>query len=124
MENILQGLPHVVIYLDDMLITGKTNKEHLENLDIVLKYFSLGDEFLRRENCVFQAPYVTYLRYRVDKTGIHLLEAKVRVMKGVCKTIAAFCLTETASGSDAASIKTTAVEKGENYILNGGKLWI
>ncbi|GCC28011.1 hypothetical protein chiPu_0006437 [Chiloscyllium punctatum] len=40
------------------------------------------------------------------------------------KTIAAFCLTETASGSDAASIKTTAVEKGENYILNGGKLWI
>ncbi|XP_051874458.1 very long-chain specific acyl-CoA dehydrogenase, mitochondrial-like isoform X2 [Pristis pectinata] len=40
------------------------------------------------------------------------------------KTIAAFCLTETASGSDAASIKTTAVKKGKNYILNGSKLWI
>ncbi|XP_067851842.1 very long-chain specific acyl-CoA dehydrogenase, mitochondrial [Heptranchias perlo] len=40
------------------------------------------------------------------------------------ETIAAFCLTETASGSDAASIKTTAVKKGKNYILNGGKLWI
>ncbi|GCB68339.1 hypothetical protein scyTo_0000865 [Scyliorhinus torazame] len=40
------------------------------------------------------------------------------------KTIAAFCLTETASGSDAASITTTAVKEGKNYILNGGKLWI
>lgn len=40
------------------------------------------------------------------------------------KTIAAFCLTETASGSDAASIKTTAVKKGKKYILNGSKLWI
>ncbi|XP_078265994.1 very long-chain specific acyl-CoA dehydrogenase, mitochondrial-like [Rhinoraja longicauda] len=40
------------------------------------------------------------------------------------KTIAAFCLTETASGSDAASIKTTAVKKGKTYILNGSKLWI
>ncbi|XP_067898567.1 very long-chain specific acyl-CoA dehydrogenase, mitochondrial-like isoform X3 [Heterodontus francisci] len=40
------------------------------------------------------------------------------------KTIAAFCLTETASGSDAASIKTTAVKKGKDYILNGSKLWI
>eukprot|EP00061_Rhincodon_typus_P015013 g42450.t1 len=39
-ENILQRLPQVAIYLDVELITGKTNKEHLENLDIVLKHFS------------------------------------------------------------------------------------
>lgn len=40
--------------------------------------------------------------------------------------IAAFCLTEPASGSDAASIKTTAVksECGQYYTLNGGKIWI
>ncbi|XP_041034920.1 very long-chain specific acyl-CoA dehydrogenase, mitochondrial isoform X1 [Carcharodon carcharias] len=42
------------------------------------------------------------------------------------ETIAAFCLTEPASGSDAASIKTTAVKSncGKYYILNGGKIWI
>ncbi len=38
--------------------------------------------------------------------------------------IAAFCLTEPGSGSDAASIKTTAVKKGEKWVLNGEKLWI
>ncbi|HEY0882577.1 MAG TPA: acyl-CoA dehydrogenase family protein, partial [Archangium sp.] len=38
--------------------------------------------------------------------------------------IAAFCLTEPGAGSDAASIKTTAVLDGDHYVLNGSKLWI
>uniref|UniRef100_A0A4W6ED31 Very long-chain specific acyl-CoA dehydrogenase, mitochondrial n=1 Tax=Lates calcarifer TaxID=8187 RepID=A0A4W6ED31_LATCA len=40
--------------------------------------------------------------------------------------IAAFCLTEPASGSDAASIKTTAVQSpcGQYFTLSGGKIWI
>ncbi|XP_013781569.1 very long-chain specific acyl-CoA dehydrogenase, mitochondrial-like [Limulus polyphemus] len=40
--------------------------------------------------------------------------------------IAAYCLTEPESGSDAASIKTRAVlsEDETHYILNGGKIWI
>jgi acyl-CoA dehydrogenase family protein 9 len=39
--------------------------------------------------------------------------------------IAAFCLTEPGSGSDAASIKTTAVKNSDgSWMLNGDKLWI
>ena len=38
--------------------------------------------------------------------------------------IAAFCLTEPGAGSDAASIKTTAVADGDHFVLNGSKLWI
>ena len=38
--------------------------------------------------------------------------------------IAAFCLTEPGAGSDAASIKTTAVRDGDHWVLNGSKLWI
>ncbi|KAM9185774.1 complex I assembly factor ACAD9, mitochondrial isoform 3-T4 [Dugong dugon] len=40
--------------------------------------------------------------------------------------IAAFCLTEPASGSDAASIRTRATlsEDKKHYILNGSKIWI
>ena len=38
--------------------------------------------------------------------------------------IAAFCLTEPGAGSDAASIKTKAVRDGDDWILNGNKLWI
>jgi len=38
--------------------------------------------------------------------------------------IAAFCLTEPGSGSDAFSIKTSARREGDFYVLNGQKLWI
>jgi len=38
--------------------------------------------------------------------------------------IASFCLTEPASGSDAASIKTTIIDKGDHYLVNGQKMWI
>jgi alkylation response protein AidB-like acyl-CoA dehydrogenase len=40
------------------------------------------------------------------------------------EVIAAFCLTEPSSGSDAASIKTTAVRDGDDWVLNGNKIWI
>jgi alkylation response protein AidB-like acyl-CoA dehydrogenase len=38
--------------------------------------------------------------------------------------IAAYCLTEPGAGSDAAAITTTAVKKGDHWVLNGNKLWI
>lgn len=40
------------------------------------------------------------------------------------KTIAAFGITEPEAGSDASAIKTTAVKKGDYYILNGTKHFI
>jgi acyl-CoA dehydrogenase family protein 9 len=40
------------------------------------------------------------------------------------KRIAAFCLTEPGSGSDASSIRTTAELDGDHWVLNGEKLWI
>jgi len=40
------------------------------------------------------------------------------------KKLAAFGLTEAESGSDAASIKSTAVKEGDYYVLNGTKQWI
>ena len=38
--------------------------------------------------------------------------------------IGAFCLSEPEAGSDATSQKTTAIDKGDHYIVNGTKNWI
>lgn len=45
-----------------------------------------------------------------------------RLASGDC--IGAFCLSEPEAGSDATSQKTTALDKGDHYILNGTKNWI
>ncbi|XP_004760428.1 very long-chain specific acyl-CoA dehydrogenase, mitochondrial [Mustela nigripes] len=63
--------------------------------------------------------------------GILLFGTKAQKEKYLPKlasgeTIAAFCLTEPSSGSDAASIRTSAVPSpcGKYYTLNGSKIWI
>ncbi len=39
-------------------------------------------------------------------------------------TIGAYALSEASSGSDAFALQTRAVKRGEDYVLNGQKLWI
>lgn len=38
--------------------------------------------------------------------------------------VCAYCVTEPGAGSDVAGITTKAVRKGDNYVINGSKMWI
>lgn len=38
--------------------------------------------------------------------------------------VGSFCLSEANSGSDAFALKTSAKQDGDDYIINGTKLWI
>lgn len=40
------------------------------------------------------------------------------------EAIASFCLTEPGAGSDAASLRTTAIRQGDHYVINGTKRYI
>ncbi len=53
-------------------------------------------------------------------------EQKKKFMPGLCsgELVSCFGLTEPDAGSDAASVQTTAVKKGDEYILNGTKMFI
>uniref|UniRef100_A0A7N8YPS7 short-chain 2-methylacyl-CoA dehydrogenase n=1 Tax=Mastacembelus armatus TaxID=205130 RepID=A0A7N8YPS7_9TELE len=53
-------------------------------------------------------------------------EQRERFCLDLCsmKTFASYCLTEPGSGSDAASLLTSAQRKGDHYILNGSKAFI
>jgi alkylation response protein AidB-like acyl-CoA dehydrogenase len=52
--------------------------------------------------------------------------AKTKIFNaiGEREKLGAFCLSEPEAGSDATSQRTTAVDKGDHYILNGTKNWI
>ncbi|TRZ44302.1 acyl-CoA dehydrogenase [Robertkochia solimangrovi] len=53
-------------------------------------------------------------------------EQKQKYLKPLAKgeIIGAFCLSEPEAGSDATSQKTTAIDQGDHYLLNGTKNWI
>ena len=38
MENVLQGIPNVIVYIDDILVIGTNNQEHLKTLSLVLDH--------------------------------------------------------------------------------------
>ena len=50
MDTILQGIHHVLCYIDDLLITGETEEEHLRNLEEVLKRLQDHGIVLKKSN--------------------------------------------------------------------------
>nr|XP_023665672.1 LOW QUALITY PROTEIN: uncharacterized protein K02A2.6-like [Paramormyrops kingsleyae] len=81
MDTLLQGIPQVAAYLDDILITGTTEVEHLSNLEQVLKRIAKAGLRLKCDKCVFMAPSVTYLGHKISAEGLCPVEEKVRAIK-------------------------------------------
>jgi hypothetical protein len=61
MEGILQDVPGTVVYLNDILVTGKDETEHLRKLDMVLGLLEEVGLTLNKAKCDFMLPHVTYL---------------------------------------------------------------
>jgi alkylation response protein AidB-like acyl-CoA dehydrogenase len=60
----------------------------------------------------------------IEKYGSEEQKDKYLRILACGETIGAFCLSEPESGSDATQQKTTALDKGDHYLLNGTKNWI
>ena len=60
--------------------------------------------------------------WMVDEFGNE--EQRATIIPQLCtmERLSSYCLTEPSSGSDAASLITTATRKGDQYILNGSKV--
>ena len=58
MDTILQDLPGVKCYLDDLLITGATDAQHLKNLVSVLRRLQFEGMHLKKFKCFFLQPSV------------------------------------------------------------------
>ena len=80
MENLLQGIPRVCVYLDDILVTGATEQEHLANLAQVLQRLETAGMKLKRPKCAFLLKSVSYLGHVISAEGLHTAELKVKAI--------------------------------------------
>jgi len=60
----------------------------------------------------------------LEKFGTEEQKQKYLTRLSTGEIIGAFCLSEPEAGSDATSQRTTAVDRGDHYLLNGTKNWI
>ncbi|XP_020898619.1 uncharacterized protein K02A2.6, partial [Exaiptasia diaphana] len=79
-ESLLQGIENTAVYIDDIILTGKNDKEHMDTLDQVLKGLEDAGLRLKRSKCIFMAEEVTCLGHRIDKAGIHPVPDKVEAI--------------------------------------------
>jgi len=62
--------------------------------------------------------------YGLETYGSEEQKQKYLTRLATGEIIGAFCLSEPEAGSDATSQKTTALDKGDHYVINGTKNWI
>jgi len=77
--------------------------------------------------CPSTAAYISIhnmCAWMIDSFGNDALRAKFVPRLMTMEHFASYCLTEPGAGSDAASLRSTAVRDGDHYVLNGSKAFI
>lgn len=68
-DTMLAGLSGTVSYLDDIIIVGKTEAEHRENVSNVFKKIQDWGFHIKADKCKFLLPRIKYLGFIIDKEG-------------------------------------------------------
>ena len=79
MESVVAGPVRdcCTVFFDDVLVIGKTFKDHLANLRKIFEHLHLAVLKLRAEKCFFGGSEVEYLGNVVSRHGISVDERKV-----------------------------------------------
>ena len=80
MESLLAGIPNVSVYIDDLLVSGSTEEEHLHTLEAVLDRLSNTGMKLKLSKCFFLLPSVEYLGHVISAEGIRPSTEKTRAI--------------------------------------------
>ena len=79
-EQLVGDISGVACYLDDIVVTGKTKQEHLDNLQKTMDKLNASGLRLKLEKCQFFQDSVTYLGHILDEQGIRPHPDKVKAI--------------------------------------------
>ena len=80
MDTILQGIPNVICYIDDILVTATDDDTHLRNLAEVFERLENHGIRMKKAKCTFMQESVEYLGHRVDAEGLHTTSEKLEAI--------------------------------------------
>lgn len=80
MDQILSGLNGVQCYLDDLLITGKDDEDHIHNVNTTLQQLKEYGLRVKKDKCEFFQPTIKYLGHVIDSAGLHKAPSKVKAI--------------------------------------------
>lgn len=80
-ESILSGIDNILVYQDDILITGCSDTQHIETLKKVFSKLEEAGLVLQKEKCSLFQDSVSYLGFVVDRYGLHKCPEKVKAIE-------------------------------------------
>lgn len=81
METIVAGLEGVIVYLDDVVVSGRTQTEHDIRLEALLTRFKEYNVMLNRDKCLFNVSSLDFLGHNLSIDGIRPMESRVSAVK-------------------------------------------
>ncbi len=105
-----------------MMVNEKYNGSGLDTLSYVLAMEELSK--IDASASVMVSVNNSLVCWGLETFGTEAQKEKYLTRLASGEIIGAFCLSEPEAGSDATSQKTTAIDHGDHYILNGTKNWI
>ena len=79
-DQTIADIPGVMCYLDDLVVTGKSDEEHLSNLQKTLDRLRMAGFHLKMKKCKFFQSEIQYLGHVIDKDRIRHLPEKLRAI--------------------------------------------
>ncbi|NHF61064.1 acyl-CoA dehydrogenase [Flavobacteriaceae bacterium TP-CH-4] len=105
-----------------MMVDPKYNGSGMDTLSYVIAMEELSK--IDASASVVVSVNNSLVCYGLEAYGTDEQKQKYLTRLASGEIIGAFCLSEPEAGSDATSQKTTAIDKGNHYVLNGTKNWI
>ncbi|MEE4247362.1 MAG: reverse transcriptase domain-containing protein, partial [Kangiellaceae bacterium] len=80
MDCLLQGIPHVAYFIDDLIVTGADDEAHLTSLKQVLERLRQSGLKCGRAKCSFMQQSLSHLWHRIESSGWYPLQDKARAI--------------------------------------------
>ena len=77
----LSSIPRTVVKVDDILVSGENDADHLDNLNKVFTVLNNMGATVNKKKCNFFAPQVEYVGFIIDRHGIRTNPKKVEAIK-------------------------------------------
>ena len=81
MDSILMDIPHVFVYIDDVLVASSSPEEHIEDLTRLFKRLQENGLVINAKKCLFGQTSLDFLGYKVDAEGIRPMEDRVQAIR-------------------------------------------
>ena len=81
MDNLLSDIPKAVSRLDDILVAGIDEEDHLCTLSLVLEWLFTAGFRPNKDKCKFRQKCVNYLGHKIEGEGLHPTEDKLAAIR-------------------------------------------